>query len=318
MAKRGAEPSGQGYVIERAGEGYRVVGTGILVWEETLREADTRCAELEWPGDRRRHSVTAEQERSRQSGDSIGAPLASAGPGRSLLVSITPPGGRVCSFDCVFCPHSCDERPRSMRWPKPGDLGSALATALSRPPELEGITLSGHGEPTLHPRFAAVVAEVLAQARRARSHLPVRILTNGSQAGREVMRRTFEHFDEILVKFDAASDRVNRPNSPCSERERATAISALRNTSLHSCFVEGMSSNCDPESVSDWVQTVKEIRPRAVRIHTVRQPAATQNVRPASQGQLQEIAHRLRDASGIEAEILPWLPRSVTPPQSTV
>ncbi len=295
-----------------------MVGNGILVWEETLREAVTRRAELEWPGDRRCHSISAGRERPGRSGGSIRAPRRSSGPGRSLLVSITPPGGRVCSFDCVFCPHSCDERQCGARWPKPGDIGSALASALSRPHELDGITLSGHGEPTLHPRFAAVVAEVLAQALRAQPRLPVRILTNASQAGREVMRRTFGHLDEILVKFDAAPDRVNRPNSPYSERERVAAISALRNTTLHSCFVEGMSSNCDPESVSAWVQTVKEIRPRAVRIHTVHEPAVTQDVRPASEAHLREIAHRLRDASGIEPEILPWLPRSVTPPESTV
>ncbi len=318
MAKRGATPSGQRYAIEQAGEGYRVVGNGILVWEETLREADTRRAELEWPGDRRCHSISAERERPGRSGGSIRAPRTSGGPGRSLLVSITPPGGRVCSFNCVFCPHSCDERQRGARWPKPGDIGSALASALSRPHELDGITLSGHGEPTLHPRFAAVVAEVLAQARRAQLRLPVRILTNASQAGREVMRRTFGHLDEILVKFDAAPDRVNRPNSPCSERERATAISALRNTTLHSCFLEGMPSNCDPGSVSAWVQTVKEILPKAVRIHTLHQSAATQNIRPTSQARLREIADCLRDASGIEAEILPWLRRSATPPESTV
>jgi wyosine [tRNA(Phe)-imidazoG37] synthetase (radical SAM superfamily) len=218
----------------------------------------------------------------------------------------------------VFCPHSCDERQRGARWPKPGDIGSALASALSRPHELDGITLSGHGEPTLHPRFAAVVAEVLAQARRAQPRLPVRILTNASQAGREVMRRTFEHLDEILVKFDAAPDRVNRPDSPNSERERVAAISALPDTTLHSCFVEGVSSNCDPESVSAWVQTVKEIRPRAVWIHSVQKPALTHDLRSASQRRLREIAQSLRNACGIDAEILPWLPRSVTPPDSTV
>ncbi len=175
MSRREAAPSDHHYAIERTGDGYRVVGNGILVWEETLREADIRRAELEWPGDRRRDSIPAERERPGRSERSIRAPRTSGGPGCSLLVSITPPGGRVCSFDCVFCPHSCDERPRLMRWPKPGDLGSALATALSRPHEFDGITLSGHGEPTLHPRFAAAVAEVLAQARRARSHLPVRV-----------------------------------------------------------------------------------------------------------------------------------------------
>ena len=121
--------------------------------------------------------------------------------------------------------------------------------------------------------------------------------------------------NEILVKFDAAPDRVNRPNPL---RERVAAISALRNTTLHSCFVEGMSSNCDPESVSPWVQTVKAIWPWAVRIHTVHEPVMTQDVRLASQRRLREIGHRRRDASGIEPEILPWLTKSVTPPESAV
>ncbi len=101
MTSRGAAPSGQQYVIERTGEWYRVLGHGILVWEETLREADTRRAELEWPGDRRCHLISAERERSGRSGGSIRVPGIFGGPGRSLLVSITPPGGRVCSFDCV-------------------------------------------------------------------------------------------------------------------------------------------------------------------------------------------------------------------------
>ena len=170
----------------------------------------------------------------------------------------------------------------------------------------------------LHPRFAAVVAEVLSQARRAQRRLPVRILTNASQAGREVMRRTLEHLDEIHVKFDAAPDRVNRPKSANSGRERVTAISALPNTTIRSCFVEGTSSNCDPESVSAWVQTVKEIRPRAVRIHSVQKPAVTQDLRPASQRRLREIAQCLKNACGIDADILPWLPRSVTPPERPV
>ena len=170
----------------------------------------------------------------------------------------------------------------------------------------------------LHPRFAAVVAEVLAQARRARLRLPVRILTNASLAGRVVMRRTLEHLDEILVKLDAAPDRVNRPNSPHSGRERVTAISALPDTTIRSCFVEGTSSNCDPESVSAWVQTVKEIRPRSVRIHSVPKPAVTHDLRPASQRRLKEIAQCLKSACGIDAEIFPWLPRSVTPPEGPV
>ena len=78
---------------------------------------------------------------------------------------MTPPGCRVCSLDCVYCECSRGRREgRGGRWPAPGDLATALSEALPAAGPLDSITISGHGEPTLHPRFGAAAASVLAES----------------------------------------------------------------------------------------------------------------------------------------------------------
>jgi wyosine [tRNA(Phe)-imidazoG37] synthetase (radical SAM superfamily) len=229
---------------------------------------------------------------------------------RPLLVSITPVGGRVCSFDCVFCSHRCDQRPRGASWPKPGNVGSAVGSALSRLNTFDSVTITGLGEPTLHPRFPDVVAEIIAQVRRAKVRLPVGLLTNGTQTPNEVVSRTLEQLDEIVVKFDAASRRVNRPSSWVSDRERVVAIGALNEPIVQACFVEGMASNCDPQSITEWIGSVADIRPSAVRICTLRQHSATPNLQPASWVKLREIAELVWDTTAVNTEIHEWIPRS--------
>jgi wyosine [tRNA(Phe)-imidazoG37] synthetase (radical SAM superfamily) len=153
-----------------------------------------------------------------------------------------------------------------------------------------------------------VVAEVLAYADRVRPRLPVRILTNGSEARRPVVRRALDNLDERIVKLDAARDRVNRPTADATES--VAAVSELRDTILHSCFVEGACSNCDPESVSNWMERVGEVQPRAVRIHSIRPEAATLSMWPVSQARLREIERQVQSVWAIDTDVFPWIPRS--------
>jgi wyosine [tRNA(Phe)-imidazoG37] synthetase (radical SAM superfamily) len=230
------------------------------------------------------------------------------GHGRSLFVNVSPRDRRVCSFDCIFCAHPRPSPDSALRWPTPGEIGSALANRSSDLADVESITISGRGEPTLHPRFGAVVAEVLAYADRVRPGLPVRILTNGSQLRRPLVRRLLDYLDQRLVKLDAARDRVNRPTADVSES--VAALPELRDTILLSCFVDGACSNCDPESVSRWMQRVVAVNPRAVRIHTIQPEAATVRMWPVSQAHLRQIERELRSGWSIDTEVLPWIPRS--------
>lgn len=298
-------PHAPRYRIERANLGYRVVGDSVFLWEETLREA-AECREQLADATAATAPGVAPAALSGPIVPEavVYGPVASRRFGRSLGIDLMPPGRRACNFDCVYC--ELGRVPREgacgTGWPSLGDIRYALVRAFDTVGPIDSITISGHGEPTLHPRFAGAVAEILGEARRSRSAVPVRILTNGTLASRPAIRRALDQLDERIVVLDAAADRVNRPARGCP-LGTAVAGMLLRDVSIQSCFIGGAVSNCDPSCVGAWSEAVAELRPRRVQIHTINRRPARPEIHPLVRAQLEEIACVLRARTGIEAEV---------------
>jgi wyosine [tRNA(Phe)-imidazoG37] synthetase (radical SAM superfamily) len=201
----------------------------------------------------------------------------------------------------VYC-EVCGDTRRS-GWPPPESIEAALADALTQAGPLDAITISGDGEPTLHPRFAAAVAAVLRVARRIRPRAPVRILTNGGSAVHAEVREALDRLDERIVMLDAAAERVDRPDPDCPLGAIVYALLLLKDVTVQACFIDGIVSNVGDKAVREWVELVRELRPRAVQIYTIDRPPWKCDVRSVSQQQLEEIACLLRDRTGIEAGV---------------
>ncbi len=292
------------YRIERARGGYRVVGPDLLIWEPTVGEAMERRAELETPGWRHPQEAHIGGQPALPFDSIVYGPISSRRLGNSLGVSLTPPRCRLCSYDCVYCSYG-DAPPRSgsNAWPTADEVEAALDNAAGSIGALDSITISGHGEATLHPELPLVVDRILAAARRSWPRVPVRILTNGSQAVSPTVRSALDRLDERIVKLDANFERVCRPTRGHPPGARLLGLSLLRDVSLQSCFIEGSVSNTDSETVTEWIELVSEIGPRAVQIYTIDQPPATADIRPVSPSRLEEIACQLRGRTGIEARV---------------
>jgi wyosine [tRNA(Phe)-imidazoG37] synthetase (radical SAM superfamily) len=292
------------YRVERVGNGYRVIGRDLIVWEESFSQASERRAEFELGRPSYAPLPPLSGRPAEQPHGIVYGPVVSRRLGRSLGVNITPPGCRVCPLDCVYCEFGGEEkRDRGARWPAPGEIGSAIANRLDRVGELDSVTISGYGEPTAHPRFGAVVAEIVSQVGRQRPALGVRILTNGSQTARESVRRALDLLDERIVKLDASMEAVCRPRSSQMLGRSVAGMCQLSDVTLQCCFIHGSVSNTDDSSVSDWVDTVRVVRPRAVQIYTINHRPADGEIRPVSKDQLEEIACRLRSKTGIDADV---------------
>jgi len=234
----------------------------------------------------------------------IYGPVSSSQFGRSLGVDPLPPPYRVCTYDCVYCAfRHLPPGLRGTRWPTPGEVGSALANALPEAGQLDSITLSGHGEPTLHPRFGSLVAEVLSAARHARPGVPVRIVTNGSMVCHEDVRRALDLLDERIVKLDAGAERVCRPDACHPLGAVIAALPRLRDMTIQSCFIEGVVENTDADSVQEWVDLIGELQPQAVQIYTPSWLGGEADVVPAPGWRLDEIAAQLEEQSGIHPSV---------------
>ncbi len=230
-------------------------------------------------------------------------PVEVPGAGRWLGLNVTPPGCRVCSFTCAYCDVDLGERSgRGVRWPSPGEIESALGNALPAVDRVDAITISGRGEPTLHPRFGGVVAVALAQARRGRPGVSVRIVTNGNGAARADVRRALDLLDERIVKLDANPAEVNQPGAAFLPGAVIAGLALLRDLSIESCFVEGRVTNADEEAVSDWIGILGELRPRRVTVYSVPPPEGS-GLRRVEPGRLAAIAERVRQETGADAAV---------------
>lgn len=226
-------------------------------------------------------------------------PMRSRRLGRSLGIDITPAGCRVCNFQCVYCLYPRQAGGRRPRWPTPEQVAACLRAALPRAGALDSITISGHGEPTLHPRFPEVVDAILGEARRQQPEVPVRILTNGSGAVFPAIRAALDRLDERIVKLDAEPEGTSGRKSGYGAI--LFGLLGLRDVTLQSCFFEGSGSNSGDESIEEWAALVAEVQPRAVQIYTIDRDPAQSDARPLAQARLARIAQRLKARTGIEA-----------------
>lgn len=241
---------------------------------------------------------------SRPPGWLVYGPLESRRLGRSLGINLARPGRTTCSFRCVYCEFPREEGCDAYGdWPTPSAVGSALARALPRCGRLDSITISGSGEPTEHPQLGAIVSRVMREARRARSEVPVRILTNGATAIRPEVRRALDRLDERIVTLDAGAKEVDRPEARSPLGGALYGVSLLRSITVQSCFIDGAVSNVGERTVSEWVDILGELRPRAVQIFTMSRRPALMDVRPVSAARLKEIACLLRARTGIDARV---------------
>jgi len=178
-----------------------------------------------------------------------------------------------------------------------------MSQALAGVGSLDSITISGDGEPTLHPHLGAVVAEVLGAVRNTHPEVPVRILSNGSGAVRPVERRALSCLDECILKLDAAPERVALPAEATSLEAIAEAYGHLDDLTLQACFVEGAVSNVEDEAVIPWLDLVAAIRPRAVQVYSIDRAGWVEGVGPAAPERLREIGEEVRRRTGAPVQV---------------
>jgi wyosine [tRNA(Phe)-imidazoG37] synthetase (radical SAM superfamily) len=146
--------------------------------------------------------------------------------GRSL--GIDPIGAiSTCSFNCVYCQlgeiEYCTDQ-RQIFVPTATIIEDLQAFA---PWDVDVITLSGSGEPTLAANLGEIITEIQKLTQK-----PVIVLTNGTLLGDREVCQALQYAQEVAVKLDATySDqltRINRPLSDLDWEEIYTGIEQFR------------------------------------------------------------------------------------------
>ncbi len=232
----------------------------------------------------------------------IFGPVPSRRLGRSLGVDVIP--HKLCNLDCVYCEVGPTDK-RAMRRQEycPADgIIAELKEALAEQPEIDTITFSGAGEPTLNSKLGEII-----HATKGLSALPVAVLTNGTLLYLEAVRNDLKEADIVLPSLDAVSSRmfgmVNRPHPALQIETIIEGLKTFRKEFhgqiwLEILFVKGL--NDERSEVERLRRAVREIQPDKVQLNTIIRPPTNAVFEPVAEKEL----FRLRELFGETCEVI--------------
>ena len=133
----------------------------------------------------------------------IYGPVPSWRLGSSLGIDPLSQGGKVCTFDCIYCQigktnHLTDKRDVFVK------VGDIVEEIDSLPPlEIDYMTFSGTGEPTLAKNLGQMI-KALKNIRNEK----IAVLTNSSLMYRKDVHEDLFAADLIVAKLDASSQDI--------------------------------------------------------------------------------------------------------------
>ena len=249
--------------------------------------------------------------------DLIYGPLQSRRLG--LVLEVNPLGAsKICSFNCGYCNLGSTELrlnqvKKDYAFPTPDVIAEKLSEQLlhhvqAKTP-LTAISISGNGEPTLHPEFEVIIDRLLQVRNRIWSSLPIVVLTNGARLDERKIVEALNKVEECQLKVDAGNDRaLKKVNAPLSRTTVSSLINGaqgLKNLSVQAFFAAGSVDNTSAADVEDWIEVVGLLRPRKVYIHGCNQTPWDPSVQACPEEVLDIIASKLERRTQIKASIHP-------------
>jgi wyosine [tRNA(Phe)-imidazoG37] synthetase (radical SAM superfamily) len=218
-------------------------------------------------------------------------PVPSRRLGLSLGVDVIPK--KLCSLDCVYCEvGATDKRGLARKEYLPArDILAEVKDVIAEYPNIDCITISGSGEPTLNSKIGDIIRGI-----KQMTNIPVAVLTNGTLLSDPEVRKDLMDADIISPSLDAVTpeifQQVDRPNPKLRIDNIIEGIKTFRKEYhgrmwIEILFVSGM--NDQDDEVYKLKQVIDEIRPEKIHLNTVVRPPAYSIAKPTSEVRLKEI-----------------------------
>jgi wyosine [tRNA(Phe)-imidazoG37] synthetase (radical SAM superfamily) len=234
-------------------------------------------------------------------------PVRSRRLGWSLGINWFAPKTKVCNFDCVYCQLGPTDRlPLRADFVPLEVFAQEVETAFARiaadGTPIDVITISGNGEPTLHPRTPDLIDRVLAARDRYFPTARTWVLTNGTRNHVDAVAEALNRLDERAVKLDAVGPwltDIDKPLFGFRWDAFVEGLRKLRDYHLQVMVVKGRGQNQDPRAWTAWVEWVRSqaLRPKSIQLYTVDRFPAYAGVEPLDRREMAEVAsylsHRL-------------------------
>ncbi len=228
-------------------------------------------------------------------------PVPSRRLGLSLGVDVIP--NKLCSLDCVYCEVGItDKRGLARKEYLPADeILAEINEVIKEYPNLDHITISGSGEPTLNSKIGDIIRGI-----KRITKVPVAVLTNGTLLDDPAVRQDLKDADVVSPSLDAVSsdvfEKINRPNPNLRIDQIVDGIKQFRKEYSGKMWIEILlvnGINDQDDEVIKMKEVLDEIQPEKIHLNTVVRPPAYAIAQPVSEARMKEIQKILGERAEI-------------------
>jgi len=219
-------------------------------------------------------------------------PVPSRRLGISLGVDLVP--HKVCTLNCIYCEvgRTTNLTVERKEYVPVAEVKRELSEYLSQSPELDFITFSGQGEPTLNSGLGEIIDFIKQNYPRYR----VALITNGTLFCVPEVRSEVKNADVILPSLDAVSpsvfSKINRPAKNLNNESIIEGLIQLRKEFSGEIFLEVFfvpQINENEEELKLLKETITLINPDLIQLNTLDRPGTEEFVKAVSPERMQEI-----------------------------
>ena len=208
----------------------------------------------------------------------IFGPVHSRRFGKSLGVDLSP-NRKQCNFDCVYCELRGAKSMAQMSDIVPLDLLiSETKSALQTHKNIDVLTITANGEPTLYPHLADFITTIKPFLPSSAKSL---ILSNGSRFGEKSVQNALAHFDMVKFSLDSGCqktykkiDRIHKSLDLDLIKNGIESYAKIRRNLLICEILLVKNINDNDESMKPLADFLRKIGVDRVDIGTIDRPPA--------------------------------------------
>ena len=226
--------------------------------------------------------------------------------GDSLGINLLPEKGKICSFDCIYCECGWNKDGRNdTRLPSTekvrNDLETKLKQCQANQINIDSITFSGDGEPTLNPEFPQIIDDTIRLRNQYYPNSKITVLSNATRVHLSEVFNALRKVDNPTMKIDApTNDLIEKINHPAPGYDINKVVEALKQFNgdfiMQTMFLKSKDfDSSSPEVLNGWMDIVRLLKPREVMVYTIDRPTPEEGLQKFTVEEMRRLVQPLID-----------------------